>query len=126
MSSEAARLVKAAAEPLPDVSDPSFGEYFDRYASSRIVCIGDGSHGTSEFYAARAAITKRLIEHHGFKVIALEADWPDAAAIDRYVRHKPPAPSPVTGKRSDTFERFPTWMWKNTDGKSAITNHPDD
>ena len=67
----------------------TFATAFDRFASSRVVLLGEASHGTSEFYRARAAITRRLIERHGFTIVAVEADWPDAAAIDRYVRHGP-------------------------------------
>ena len=64
--------------------------------------LGEASHGTSEFYRARAAITRRLIERHGFTIVAVEADWPDAAAIDRYVRQRPGEPM-----RSTPFTRFP-------------------
>jgi erythromycin esterase-like protein/predicted phosphoribosyltransferase/predicted alpha/beta-hydrolase family hydrolase len=100
----------AAAEPLPDIDDPDFAAAFDRYADARVVLLGEASHGTSEFYRARAAITRRLIETHGFDFVAVEADWPDAAAIDRHVRllpHRDMSPPP--------FSRFPTWMWRNTD-----------
>ena len=62
---------------------------FDRFADARVVLLGEASHGTSEFYRARAAISRRLIERHGFNIVAVEADWPDAATIDRYVRHRP-------------------------------------
>ncbi|RWQ43958.1 MAG: protein-L-isoaspartate(D-aspartate) O-methyltransferase [Mesorhizobium sp.] len=103
-------MIGAAAEPLPDFDDPAFGELFDRFGDRRVVLLGEASHGTSEFYRARAAITRRLIEKHGFTIVAVEADWPDAAAIDRYVRHR--------SSRADAdppFQRFPTWMWRNTD-----------
>jgi hypothetical protein len=73
------------------------------------------AHGTSEFYRARAAITRRLIEQYGFTIVAVEADWPDAAAIDRYVRHSPHQPMGST-----PFTRFPTWMWRNTDVDAFI------
>lgn len=105
----------AAAEPLPDVDDAAFAAAFDRYADSRVVLLGEASHGTSEFYRARAAITRRLVEKHGFNVIAVEADWPDAAAIDRHVRlgaHRKMATPP--------FSRFPTWMWRNTDVEAFV------
>jgi erythromycin esterase-like protein len=72
--------------------------------------LGEASHGTTEFYRARAAITRRLIERHGFTIVAVEADWPDAAAVDRYVRHRP-----VRLGAEPPFQRFPTWMWRNTD-----------
>jgi protein-L-isoaspartate(D-aspartate) O-methyltransferase len=103
------RLIAEAAEPLPDLDDPAFGALFDRFADARIVLLGEASHGTSEFYRARAAITRRLIEAHGFNIVAVEADWPDAAAIDRYVRHLPARGA------EPAFRRFPTWMWRNTD-----------
>src|SRR5438270_848747 len=103
-----ADVIRAAAEPLPALNDPAFGRLFDRFADARVVLLGEASHGTSEFYRARAAITRALIERHGFNIVAVEADWPDAAAIDRYVRHKsrPPEATPA-------FRRFPTWMWRN-------------
>ncbi len=101
-------LIRASAEPLPDIDDDRFAAFFDRYGDARVVCLGEASHGTSEFYRARAQISKRLIAHHGFNIVAVEADWPDAATIDRYVRHR----EPREGERR-AFERFPTWMWRN-------------
>jgi len=99
-----------AAEPLPEIDDPAFAAAFDRYADARVVLLGEASHGAHEFYQARAAITRRLIERHGFDMVAVEADWPDAAAIDRHVRLKPHQTMDIP-----PFSRFPTWMWRNTD-----------
>ena len=104
------RLIADAAEPLPDFDDPDFGKMFERFDDARIVLLGEASHGTSEFYRARAAITRRLIEEHGFTIVAVEADWPDAASIDRYVRQRP-----TRGDADPAFQRFPTWMWRNQD-----------
>ena len=103
-------LIADAAEPLPDFDDPAFGALFDRFAGAKVILLGEASHGTSEFHKARAAITRRLIERHGFNIVAVEADWPDAAMIDRYVRHRP-------SRRGEerAFQRFPTWMWRNKD-----------
>lgn len=97
-----------AMEDLPMPEEAEFGAAFDRFADRRVVLLGEASHGTSEFYRARAAITKRLVERHGFSIIAVEADWPDAASLNRYVRGQAEledAPAP--------FQRFPTWMWRN-------------
>src|SRR3954468_316461 len=102
------RLIADSAEPLPDIDDRTFGEFFDRYADARVVLLGEASHGTSEFYRARAAISRHLIEKHGFTIVAVEGDWPDAATLDRYVRHRRPREG---GLRA--FERFPPWMWRN-------------
>jgi protein-L-isoaspartate(D-aspartate) O-methyltransferase len=103
-------LIRDAAEPLPDLDDPAFGALFDRFGDARVVLLGEASHGTSEYYRARSAITKRLIEQHGFSIVAVEADWPDAASIDRYVRSR----ARREGEEAP-FQRFPTWMWRNTD-----------
>jgi protein-L-isoaspartate(D-aspartate) O-methyltransferase len=102
--------IATAMEDLPEPEDAKFGAAFDRFADRRVVLLGEASHGTSEFYRARAAITRRLIEHHGFTIVAVEADWPDAASINRSVRGRSsladePAP----------FQRFPTWMWRNAE-----------
>ena len=107
---ELPEMIRAAAEPLPAPDDPAFGAAFDRFGEHRVVLLGEASHGSSEFYQARAAITKRLIEQHGFNIVAVEADWPDAASIDRYVRDRPG----LHGS-APPFRRFPSWMWRNTD-----------
>ena len=109
-SPTAPSVLRAAAEPLPDITDPAFAQAFDRFGSKRVVLLGEASHGTSEFYRARAAITRRLIEEHGFSIVAVEADWPDAAAVDRDVRLKPHPPM-----KPAPFQRFPTWMWRNAE-----------
>ncbi len=103
-------ILRAAAEPLPAINDPDFANAFDRFGSKRVVLLGEASHGTSEFYRARAAITRRLIENHGFSIVAVEADWPDAAMVDRYIRHKRPE-----AMNPPPFARFPTWMWRNVE-----------
>jgi erythromycin esterase-like protein len=106
---EAIAVVRDHGEPLSPVDDTeAFGAMFDRFADAKVVLLGEATHGTSEFYQARATITRRLIEKHGFTIVAVEADWPDAARIDAYVRHRH-----VPDTDDAAFERFPTWMWRN-------------
>ena len=109
------RLIAETAEPLPDIEDRTFGEFFDRFAAARVVLLGEASHGTSEFYRARVAISRHLIEKHGFTIVAVEGDWPDAATLDCYVRHRPPRQGEFRA-----FERFPTWMWRNVEVDAFI------
>ncbi|GMM92272.1 protein-L-isoaspartate(D-aspartate) O-methyltransferase [Qipengyuania sp. MTN3-11] len=101
--------IAQACEPLPEIDDEDFAAAFDRYADRRVVLLGECSHGTDEFYAARAAITQRLVERHGFTIVAVEGDWPDAAAYHRFIRGEEQAES-----AQPPFRRFPTWMWRNT------------
>ena len=109
-------LIGAAAELLPELDDENFAAPFDRFGECRIVLLGEATHGTAEFYRARAAITRRLIERHGFSIVAVEADWPDAAVVDRYVRQRPAARAAEA-----PFQRFPTWMWRNLE-VTALTD----
>ncbi|MFX0541460.1 erythromycin esterase family protein [Roseovarius sp. S4756] len=109
------KVLMDAAEPLPHIEDPAFAKAFDRFGSKRVVLLGEASHGTSEFYAARAAITRRLVEEHGFSIVAIEADWPDAAMIDRHIRQKP-----YEAMSGTPFARFPTWMWRNKEFDSFM------
>src|SRR6202035_5005121 len=80
----------------------------DRIGDARVVLLGEATHGTSEFYRMRARITKELILRRGFDFVAVEADWPDAARIDQYIRH-----APARQDMWKAFARFPTWMWRN-------------
>jgi hypothetical protein len=82
-------LIKAAAQPLPEIGDPDFAAFIDRYADAKVILLGESTHGTDEFYRARAAITERLVRRHGFNIVAVEADWPDAARIDAHIRGQP-------------------------------------
>jgi erythromycin esterase-like protein len=100
--------------PMPEHAE-AFGALFDRFGDARVVLLGEATHGTSEFYRARAAITRRLIVDHGFTIVAVEADWPDAARIDRYVRHLAPAT-----EARPAFQRFPSWMWRNEEVMAFI------
>ncbi|MCA1828395.1 MAG: erythromycin esterase family protein [Myxococcales bacterium] len=78
----------------------------------RFVCLGESTHGSHELYRERARITQRLIAEQGFNGVVVEADWPDADRVNRY----------LVGRSDDAdaeealagFRRFPTWMWRNT------------
>jgi erythromycin esterase-like protein len=110
------RALAGESESLPAPErEQEFGRFFARFGESRIVLLGEATHGTSEFYQARAAITRELIEKHGFTIVLVEADWPDAARIDRYVRHRAPHPFP-----EEAFTRFPIWMWRNREVMSFV------
>lgn len=122
MSSHAVKLVPRPrsdadilyehAIDLPEIGSHAFGGLFDQLGKAKVVCIGEASHGTSEFYTARAAITRHLIEHHNFRIVALEGDWPDIARFDAYVKSRP---SP-----REQASRFPSWMWRNEEMRAFL------
>ncbi|HET9465962.1 MAG TPA: erythromycin esterase family protein, partial [Gemmatimonadales bacterium] len=86
---------------------------------ARIVLLGEASHGTHEFYRERARITQRLIEEEGFAAVAVEADWPDAYRVNRWVRGESVDRTALDALGG--FERFPRWMWRNGDVLAFIS-----
>src|SRR5690606_33598046 len=87
---------------------------FDAFGPARVVLLGEATHGTREFYEARAAITRRLIDRHGFRIVAIEGDWPDVAELDRFIRNRG-----VWGQK-DSFPNFPRWMWRNAEFSAFV------
>lgn len=103
-------VLHEAAHPLRGLNI-DFDRLLEMIGESPCVLIGEATHGTHEFYEARSELTKRLIVEKGFQAVALEADWPDAFRVDRYVRgagNDQNANAALSG-----FRRFPTWMWRN-------------
>jgi erythromycin esterase-like protein len=104
--------IAAAAHPLhggPADYDPLMALIGD----ARFVLLGEATHGTHEFYEERARITQRLIREKGFAAVAVEADWPDAYRVNRYVQGERDDPDAVRALAG--FQRFPNWMWRNTE-----------
>lgn len=88
-------------------------------ADARIVLIGEASHGTHEFYAERAEITKRLILEKGFLGVCIEGDWPDADRVNRYLQNRAIASA---SDALEGFTRFPAWMWRNEVVRDFLTS----
>jgi erythromycin esterase-like protein/predicted phosphoribosyltransferase len=104
------QVIRADALPT-NAGVPSTQALSELIGDAHYVLIGEASHGTHEFYQARAAITRWLIEDRGFCAVAVEGDWPDAYRVNRYVRGASADRSAEESLRG--FERFPTWMWRN-------------
>jgi erythromycin esterase-like protein len=121
-----AAIIRAEAAPVEE-GVPSDGALSGLVGDAQFVLIGEASHGTHDFYAARARITRRLIEEKGFAAVAVEGDWPDAYRVNRYVRGRSDDVTAEEALRG--FERFPTWMWRNTvvlDFVGWLREHNDD
>ncbi|HEY9696283.1 MAG TPA: erythromycin esterase family protein [Trichocoleus sp.] len=103
--------IRQVAHPLTRVGDAD--ALLDLVGDARFVLIGEASHGTHEFYQQRAEITKRLIQEKGFIAVAVEADFPDADRVDRFVRGI--SKDSTAAKALEDFQDFPLWMWRNTD-----------
>ena len=133
MNEERVNTTAAAKDIIRQAAHPLGGETVDYdplieyVGDARVVLLGEASHGTHEFYDARAKITKRLIGENGFNAVAVEADFPDAYRVNQFARG-------ISDDASATdalggFERFPAWMWRNTDVVNFIEwlrSHNDD
>ncbi len=106
------KLIQEKAVRLNDAADIA-DDILSLAGDARFVLIGEASHGTHEFYRYRAEITKRLIAEKGFSAVAVEADFPDAYRVNRFVRG---FGADETAERAlSNFQRFPLWMWRNRD-----------
>jgi erythromycin esterase-like protein/adenine/guanine phosphoribosyltransferase-like PRPP-binding protein len=104
--------IRRLAVPLTgDAHD--YDRLLDDIGDARLVLLGEGSHGTHEFYRERARITQRLIVEKGFAAVAVEADWPDAYRINQFVRSMGTDEEAIDALGD--FARFPAWMWRNAD-----------
>src|SRR4051812_4753610 len=114
MTDDAIRALVAAVEgashPFEDTAT-GLDPLIKACADKEIVLIGAATHGTKEFYRIRADITRRLIEEHHFDTLAVEADWPDAYTVNRYVLDQSDDVS--ADEALADFERFPVWLWRN-------------
>ena len=102
-------LIYKSSEHFASIDHVNLDNLLERIGDSRLVLLGEASHGTAEFYEMRARITQELIEKKNFNIVAVEADWPDATHINHYIHGT--APDPLL--ESKPFTRFPTWMWAN-------------
>jgi erythromycin esterase-like protein len=107
-----AATIRGAAQPLTGAM-ADYDALLERIGDARFVLIGEASHGTHEFYRQRALITRRLIAERRFTAVAVEADWPDAYRVNRFVRGTGDGATAIDSLAG--FRRFPTWMWRNAD-----------
>ena len=104
---EAVRLAALWFTPSEDGLAP----LLDLIGDAHLVLVGEATHGTEEFYRIRANLTQALIRIKQFNIVAVEADWPDAYRVNRWVRHLTREAGPAAAL--DDFVRFPRWMWRN-------------
>jgi erythromycin esterase-like protein len=98
---------------LPLRTEDDLDAVLDHIGDAPLVLMGEASHGTREFYQLRAALSKRLIVERGFDAIAVEADWPDALQVSRFVQLS--GVDQTADQALAGFQRFPQWMWRNVE-----------
>ena len=109
------QTIAESCQPFRAIETADLDELLARIGDAKVVLLGEATHGTSEFYRMRERITRELITRKGFRFVAIEGDWPDAARVDHYVRHLEYPPSEWTA-----FARFPVWMWRNSEVRAFV------
>jgi erythromycin esterase-like protein len=109
--------IAAAAEPLRGAPE-DYDSLMALIGDNRFVLLGESTHGTQEFYAERARLTRRLIEEKGFTVVVVESNWQDAYDVNAFIHGRGPASA---DEAMQTFEAFPQWMWGNTVIRDLVT-----
>ncbi len=110
-------ILRKTGKPLENPLD--LDPLIDKLSNSRLVLLGEASHGTHEYYTWRTTISKRLIEEHGFNFIAVEGDWPDFYRLNRYVKHHSEGSANSLDLLKE-FNRWPTWMWANWETEALV------
>lgn len=117
-TSRITELLQETVHPIQGVR-ADYDPLLDLIGDAQVVLLGEASHGTREFYRERAQITRRLIQEKGFTAVAVEADWPDAYRVYRYVLGRS---RDADGRESlGDFKRFPIWMWRNREVLNFVT-----
>ena len=109
--------IESISSPLAGADD--LDRLLERIGDARFVLLGEASHGTSEYYDWRAALSRRLICEKGFSFLAVEGDWPDCYRLNRYVKRLPDSGRSARAVLR-TFERWPTWMWANREVETLV------
>ena len=100
---------------VPFLSATELKPLVQNAGKAKYVLLGEASHGTSEFYSIRSDLTKQLIQEHGFSFVAVEGDWPACYEVNRYIKGMAPEYSSAQDVLKKAFNRWPTWMWANTE-----------
>jgi erythromycin esterase len=116
-SRQLVREIEAAAKPFTSAAD--LNPLMEAIGDSRIVLLGEASHGTHEYYTWRATISRRLILEKGFRFLAVEGDWPDCYQINRYIQRLADAGESAHAVLR-AFSRWPTWMWANAEIEALV------
>lgn len=109
------REIEGNASPIKNAS--SLDELIEKLSKSRIVMLGEATHGTQEFYSMRREISQRLIKDYGFNFVAVEGDWPDCQKINDYIQSEKGASAAEVMRQ---FQRWPTWMWSNEETAKLV------
>lgn len=103
----------------PITKEKDLDVLIEEIGDARVVMLGEASHGTSEYYTWRTAISRRLIEDKGFSFIAVEGDWPECYAVNRFVKGYQNSGRKIADVL-EVYRRWPTWMWANWEVAALI------
>ncbi len=82
--------LRAYGHPLrtayPGGKDGDVAPILRAAGSARVIAMGEGTHGTSEFFALKDRVFRYAVEHGGVTVFAQETNWSDGENIEQYLQ----------------------------------------
>jgi erythromycin esterase len=89
--------------------------FLDALGDHAIVGLGEATHGTSEFFAAKHRMFRYLVENHDFKIFAIEADFGESILINQAV---------LTGNKSSITQvmkdNMHFWTWRTNEVRDLL------
>lgn len=82
-------------------------------AGARVVGLGEPTHGQKEINQMRDRLTRYLVEHHGFRVVAMEDSATQCRKVNEYVIHG-------NGSAETTLGQQFFWTWRTRETLAMI------
>ncbi len=110
----------------PSLDSDDLSSLSDIVGSSRIVALGEATHGTAEFFRMKHRILKYLVEGEGFRVFLIEANMPESIAMNDYILYG-------EGSARQALAGMHFWVWQTQEVVDMVEwmrewniTHPDD
>jgi len=89
--------------------------WLDPLATKSVIALGESTHGTAEFFKAKHRIFKYLVENHGYRIFAIEADFGESIILNEAIQE---------GRTEDIHDLMITkmhfWTWRTEEVKDML------
>jgi erythromycin esterase len=89
--------------------------WLDPLAGKSVVGLGEATHGTAEFFDAKHRIFRYMVEHHGFRVFAFEADFGESIYINEAIQQ-----GNASAIESLMNAKMHFWTWKTKEVQELL------
>jgi erythromycin esterase-like protein len=105
--------LRLAVTPLTEGDSGDYDLLLKSFRDARLMLLGIANVGTHELFAARAQLTRRLIQDMGYTVLELPTRERTAERVDRFVRGQ--SGDELVSDALAGLTEFPSWLWRNAE-----------